>query len=528
MPVNENKSKSLHVLDTEATIFPIGFDVILDIDGNAKDIACKKSSVDINGKIVIAPLARGEDYKVSGVNIVYADGVNYPGDILVVHRDSDFLQPLDFINNGSYKLEDFEKALDKLTLMIQQIKEEQDRNIKIPISDTQLDMTLPSQAVRSSHLLGCDTDGKIIAATGITAAVTDYIKTLLDDPDEETARSTLDVYSKAESEGYVDANVDQGVKTTDTPSFRGLNISGKEIKIRHNSFAVKPVSLTQVGTAYSFSIGNPVLKKMPGDNNLFAMADNLSESLRMLEWNGSALVLVGSALSFGNMNGPKMVPINENTVVLQDSLPDTIGRYTFNGSTWSLVGSTTTCAYAHVGTLIARDEDHVSLVGSTTWEYEWDAVGLKYDLIKQYTLYPYSSKSTADLIDSETMVVMFASTTDGQDCISNYLFNNSSGEWEQSGTPNLDDQPYSTVAPRLCLLSSNSLVVTQYKYIYYYELSDSEKWERVGDLILIKEGYQDAYPAVLDINKIAIAEGYTENEVIMYELKMELTLVGRE
>jgi ethanolamine utilization microcompartment shell protein EutS len=54
-------------------------------------------------------------------------------------------------------------------------------------------MELPSQSVRSSMLLGFNATGdELIAAEGITAAVTDFMKTLLDDADAAATRITTD------------------------------------------------------------------------------------------------------------------------------------------------------------------------------------------------------------------------------------------------------------------------------------------------------------------------------------------------
>lgn len=85
-----------------------------------------------------------------------------------------------------------------LVLLAQERQEELSRTPKFPATDpTTSHGDWPSHIDRASKYAGWDADGKpitVASAVGITAVVTPFAETLLDDGDAATARATLDTF----------------------------------------------------------------------------------------------------------------------------------------------------------------------------------------------------------------------------------------------------------------------------------------------------------------------------------------------
>lgn len=115
---------------------------------------------------------------------------------LVIFRDPPQTQTLDLQNDGDLPAESIEKAFDKVTLLVQRIQEQLIRAAVLSETDTSVVMTLPYLGDRTSTFLGFDASGRFtpyLLSDLSVAAVTPFMKTLLDDPDASTARSTLGV-----------------------------------------------------------------------------------------------------------------------------------------------------------------------------------------------------------------------------------------------------------------------------------------------------------------------------------------------
>ena len=76
------------------------------------------------------------------------------------------LQPTDLTNQGGFFPEVITDALDRATIQIQQLADQTDRAIKIPISDGVLDMTTPGTADRASKYFVYDASGKPSVSSG--------------------------------------------------------------------------------------------------------------------------------------------------------------------------------------------------------------------------------------------------------------------------------------------------------------------------------------------------------------------------
>jgi len=76
------------------------------------------------------------------------------------------LQPTDLTNQGGFYPEVITDSLDRATIQIQQMSEDVGRSLKGPISDGNLNMELPTAAVRASKYLAFDANGVPIPSAG--------------------------------------------------------------------------------------------------------------------------------------------------------------------------------------------------------------------------------------------------------------------------------------------------------------------------------------------------------------------------
>ena len=133
---------------------------------------------------------------------------------LTILRNVDLKQETDYVEGSSFPADDHENALDKLTMIVQQIQEELDRSLKAAESQTggwtlpvaiegyflrwvsdQLesyniaDLSLYSVSAFVETLLDDADAAEFFTTLGVTA----FIQTLFDDADAATARATLGV-----------------------------------------------------------------------------------------------------------------------------------------------------------------------------------------------------------------------------------------------------------------------------------------------------------------------------------------------
>jgi hypothetical protein len=110
------------------------------------------------------------DYTVSGVGgssftvthlVAPASGV-----VVTLSRNVPATQELDLVENDDMPADELEKSFDKDVMLIQQIKEAQDRSIRFPVSDsTSLSAELPVAALRANKVVAFDADGDVAVST---------------------------------------------------------------------------------------------------------------------------------------------------------------------------------------------------------------------------------------------------------------------------------------------------------------------------------------------------------------------------
>jgi len=119
------------------------------------------------------------------------------GETLTIKRDIALTQTTDYVENDAFPAESHEQALDKLTMLVQQLQEELDRSIKLSEAQTSSGLTLPVPV--TDRFLQWDSDGNLknvdISLQG-ALAVSAFAQTYLD---ELTAAATRAVLETKES-----------------------------------------------------------------------------------------------------------------------------------------------------------------------------------------------------------------------------------------------------------------------------------------------------------------------------------------
>lgn len=135
-----------------------------------------------------------------------------------------YSQPTELTNRGGFFPKVIERALDRLAILIQQVKELTSRSLTLPVSvSTSVSSELPLPSASKFIAWNADADA-LINAEGSGVPATAFAATLLDDADAAEARGTLEVYSEAEVDALDAANVKltgnqtiAGVKTFSDP-----------------------------------------------------------------------------------------------------------------------------------------------------------------------------------------------------------------------------------------------------------------------------------------------------------------------
>lgn len=94
------------------------------------------------------------------------------GYVLVLERDTSITQEVELMKNGVTDLKVIERIADKLTMISQEISAIGQRSLQRPGSDENQWTTLPPEASRAGRFLAFDSQGRPLAAAGITGVPT--------------------------------------------------------------------------------------------------------------------------------------------------------------------------------------------------------------------------------------------------------------------------------------------------------------------------------------------------------------------
>jgi len=126
-------------------------------------------------------LVKGTDYTISGaadedggtVTTIAGTAADLDaGDIITIKRDIAITQSVNYVYNDRFPAETHERALDKLTMVAQQLKEATDRCVQFPESEVAgTGNIMPAAAGRAAKILGFDATGNAVQLYDPVSAV---------------------------------------------------------------------------------------------------------------------------------------------------------------------------------------------------------------------------------------------------------------------------------------------------------------------------------------------------------------------
>lgn len=132
-------------------------------------------------------LIQNTDYTVTGAGNQAGGTVTVPnepavGYTLLIRRVVPATQETDYVSNDPFPAESHERALDKLTMIAQQVLTDTSKAIKVPETDPDPDI-LPPAASRANKLMAFDSDGQPTVVIPVAGDVTAFALDLLNHTD---------------------------------------------------------------------------------------------------------------------------------------------------------------------------------------------------------------------------------------------------------------------------------------------------------------------------------------------------------
>lgn len=154
-----------------ASIFPFTFKVFTNADlVVVSSLAGAETTLVLDSDYIVS-LNADQDGNPGG-SITLTAGALATGYTLIISSDIDQTQQTQLTNLGGFYPEVITAALDKLTILVQQLQEQVNRAVMFPITDPATNTEMPTVDQRRGHLLGFD------ANTGAPAAMTPTASTI--------------------------------------------------------------------------------------------------------------------------------------------------------------------------------------------------------------------------------------------------------------------------------------------------------------------------------------------------------------
>jgi hypothetical protein len=137
-------------------------------------------------------------YTVSGVGDSGGGSITFlsapasgTGNVVFI-RNVPVTQETDYVENDPFPAESHEEALDKLTMIVQQLDDLLLTSLRVPLTEGDTG-ELPAAASRASKYLAFDANGDAVLTSGTSSdiVVTPFMETVLDDTTASDARTTL-------------------------------------------------------------------------------------------------------------------------------------------------------------------------------------------------------------------------------------------------------------------------------------------------------------------------------------------------
>jgi hypothetical protein len=208
MTVASTASRIAYNCDGSAYVFPFTFKAYAkgDLVVVLADAAGAETTltVDVQYEVALSSPGPGGDVtllsqEIAGVDYLYGTSVPFPvpsGYALVIYRRLPRTQLIDIDDGDRLPADTVEEGYDRAVMLIQELEEVLDRVVKLKVSSALTGIVLPDP-VAARYLRWNDAGDNLenMDISTITGAesISDYGKTLIDDPDAAAARKTLGI-----------------------------------------------------------------------------------------------------------------------------------------------------------------------------------------------------------------------------------------------------------------------------------------------------------------------------------------------
>lgn len=133
-------------------------------------------------------------------------------DIFVITTATTALQSVHLLNNGGFYPAVINAALDRLTILVQQIKVDADRALKFPLTDDpELDNELPTDVLRAGGAVYFDEDGNVLISPNLGTSLAAIAQAVIDAEAAATAAEAaadlITTFTDLAVDGNLAANV---------------------------------------------------------------------------------------------------------------------------------------------------------------------------------------------------------------------------------------------------------------------------------------------------------------------------------
>lgn len=288
MTVTVTTSRASYATNGVTTAFPIPFYFL----SNSDIVA-----LFTNAAGAVSALVLTTDYTLVGAGVpaggtLTTTGVLANGGTLTLYRDPAVTQALALVENDPLPTQPVQQALDKLTMLVQRVRDLISRALVLNDADTSASLMLPLSSSRANKLLGFDGSGNLIAAAGAS--------------DTSVAQVRLDLANPTLGLGADLVGV-SGV----TPNSVGAFLRGLGASLQ-----------SQTNTAF-LTAGSPTAYTFTPVPALTALVPNRRYRMQLHTPNGANPTLAISGLApvpfkVYNANGAKVAPVVGSLPTLSD------------------------------------------------------------------------------------------------------------------------------------------------------------------------------------------------------------------
>lgn len=189
MTVSNEKYRHDYAGNSSTVLFAIGFYFL--VDAHIK-VILYNSVTNVETKLTLTT-----HYTLTGAGNVNGGELTMitaptSDETLTILRNVDVKQESKYVEGTSFPAEDHETALDKLTMLVQQLKEEVERGLRLAKSQPGT-WTLPTPVANYYLKYNADADGFVTVSFMESSlyTVSAFVETLLDDADSEAFLTTL-------------------------------------------------------------------------------------------------------------------------------------------------------------------------------------------------------------------------------------------------------------------------------------------------------------------------------------------------